>query len=44
MNYKDPADVEGISRFLSLNNYYRKFIPNSSEMAMPLTMLLKKDQ
>lgn len=38
-----PKTVKDIQSFLGLANYNRKFIPNYSRIAMPLTKLTKKD-
>lgn len=37
-----PTDRKGVERFLGAVNYLSKFIPNYSQMATPLTNLLKK--
>jgi hypothetical protein len=42
LDWKAPVNVKGIQSFLGLANYYRKFIPNFSEIAAPLTQLTKK--
>ena len=51
----DPKKIEAVSKFprskkaknikqfLGLAGYYRRFIPNFSKIAKPLTQLLKKD-
>ncbi len=44
LGYEPPKDIESVRRFLGLINYYRKFIPNCSTIAAPLTKLLKKDE
>ena len=44
MNWKEPTCVKDVQSFLGLANYYRKFIKNFSEIAAPLTRLLRKDQ
>jgi hypothetical protein len=36
--------VNDVQSFLGLVNYYRKFIPDFAQTAVPLTKLLKKDQ
>lgn len=38
-----PRNKRGIRRFLGLVGYYRRFIKNFSDLANPLTNLLKKD-
>lgn len=38
-----PKNPKNIKQFLGLAGYYRRFIPNFSKVAKPLTDLLKKD-
>ncbi|XP_043604719.1 uncharacterized protein LOC122577454 [Bombus pyrosoma] len=38
-----PKKARNIKQFLGLAGYYRRFIPNFSKIAKPLTQLLKKD-
>lgn len=38
-----PRYQKDIKSFVSLASYYRKFIPNFSQLAKPLTSLLKKE-
>ena len=42
--WKPPTSVKGIHSFLGFANFYRKFIPNYSNIVAPLTFLTKKDQ
>jgi hypothetical protein len=42
MNWKPPTTVRQIRRFLGLAGYYRRFIPDFSRIAKPMTKLLKK--
>ena len=39
-----PENVTEVRSFLGLASYYRKFIPNFAEKAVPLTQLTKKNQ
>ena len=41
--YPAPKNEKQIKQFLGLIGYYRRFIKNFSELAKPLTKLLKKD-
>jgi len=43
MDWKPPTSVHQIRSFLSLAGYYRRFIPDFSRIAKPMTELLKKD-
>jgi hypothetical protein len=42
MDWKPPTTVRQIRRFLGLAGYYRRFIPDFSRIAKPMTKLLKK--
>ena len=43
LNWIVPKSVKKIRSFLGLAGYYRKFIPNFSSIAKPMTKLLEKD-
>jgi ribonuclease HI len=42
MDWKPPTSVHQIHSFLGLAGYYRRFIPDFSRIAKPMTELLKK--
>ena len=42
-NFHFPTNTREIKQYLGLCGYYRKFIPNFSSIAKPLTELLKKN-
>jgi hypothetical protein len=42
MDWKPPKSVHQIYSFLGLTGYYRRFIPDFSRIAKPMTELLKK--
>jgi hypothetical protein len=42
LKWKPPAFVHQVRNFLGLAGYYRRFIPNFSKIAKPITKLLKK--
>ena len=43
MDWKAPTFVSEVQSFLSLAGYYRRFIPDFSKIAKPMTSLLQKD-
>jgi ribonuclease HI len=43
MDWKPPTSVHQIRNFLGLAGYYRRFIPDFSKIAKPMTELLKKE-
>ena len=43
LNWKAPKSVTEVRGFLGLAGYYRRFIPNFSRIAKPMTELLEKD-
>jgi hypothetical protein len=42
LEWKAPTSVHEVRSFLGLSGYYRRFIPNFSKVAKPMTELLKK--
>ena len=42
--WKPPVSVKGVRSFLGFANFYRKFIPNFSNVVAPLNLLTRKDQ
>jgi hypothetical protein len=43
LDWKSPRSVTEIHSFLGLAGYYRRFIPNFSKIAKPVTKLLEKE-
>jgi hypothetical protein len=43
LEWKSPKSVTQIRSFLGLAGYYRRFIPNFSKIAKPMTQLLEKE-
>jgi hypothetical protein len=43
LDWKAPISVHEVRSFLGLDGYYRRFIPDFSKIAKPMTRLLQKD-
>lgn len=41
-HWKPPTNIQELTTFLGLCNYYKRFVAKFAEIAAPLTMLLKK--
>ena len=42
-NFKPPKTAKQVKQFLGLTGYYRKFVPQYSQISLPLTKLLGKN-
>jgi len=44
LNWLVPRNVKEVQKFLSLANYYRRFIKDFARIAVPLHVLVRKEQ
>jgi len=44
LNWLAPRNVKEVQKFLGLANYYRRFIKDFARIAVPLHVLVKKEQ
>ena len=44
LNWLVPRNVKEVQKFLSLTNYYRRFIKDFARIAAPLHVLVRKEQ
>ena len=44
LNWPAPRNVKEVQKFLGLANYYRRFIKDFARIAVPLHMLVRKEQ
>ena len=42
-DWHPPSSVKGVRSFLGFANFYRKFIPNYSDIVAPIVLLTQKD-
>ena len=42
--WKPPTMVKGVRSFTGFTNFYRKFIPNFSDIVAPLNLLTRKNE
>jgi len=44
LNYLAPQNIKEVQKFLGLANYYRRFIKDFTRLAVPLHVLVRKEQ
>jgi len=44
LNWPVPRNIKEVQKFLGLTNYYRRFIKNFARIAIPLHVLVRKEQ
>jgi len=44
LNWSASRNVKEVQKFLGLANYYRRFIKDFARIAVPLHMLVRKEQ
>jgi len=44
LNWPAPRNVKKVQKFLGLTNYYRQFIKDFAKLAVPLYVLVKKEE
>ena len=43
LSWPEPKNIKDIRKFLSLANYYRRFIKDFAQVARPINILMRKD-
>jgi len=44
LNWSIPRNVKEVQKFLGLTNYYRRFIKDFAKLAVPLHILVRKEE
>ena len=43
LSWPEPKNIKDIRKFLSLANYYRRFIKDFAQVVRPINILMRKD-
>jgi len=44
LGWPEPKNVKDIRKFLSLTNYYRRFIKDFARVVRPMNVVIRKDE